>query len=321
MSVAAEKFIAHCRTIRNLAPNTIRAYEQDLLNLGRFVDASGLSQDISNWNAAEIRRYASYLQTACDAKPTTRRRRLACARSMFGWLEKENSISTSPFLRLDLRLIVPEPLPRCLRTEEMRGILRIAGSEAGYPTPRAYDKTPTPKTSSEFRSLITLVCVETMLATGLRVGELSRIGLDDISASRDSLLVQGKGRRERRVYITSDAIQKLLKGYEAARAERCSAQNRYLITPSGRPVSEQYVRGILRRLGERAGLQRRLTPHMLRHTCATELIEAGLDTRFVQRLLGHRSISTTQLYLHVSDRSLRDALTRVTEGRMRQSDG
>ena len=145
-----------------------------------------------------------------------------------------------------------------------------------------------------------------MIATGLRIGELVALTVGDIDLDGGSIRVVGKGRRERVVYVPPGQLLSCLDNYLA---QRSAAQNDPLIANrSDCGLTTAALRDRIGRAARRAGIERRITPHMLRHTCATQLLDAGVDIRIVQRRLGHPSISTTEIYTHVSDFSLRRAI-------------
>jgi integrase/recombinase XerD len=150
-----------------------------------------------------------------------------------------------------------------------------------------------------------------LFTTGLRIGELVTVGLGDVSAHDGSIQVRGKGNRERRVYMPGAQALGALREFLEARTVVERGSDRLLLNQGGVPVTAQHVRIRLRSLGERAGIGRRVTPHMLRHTAATQLLEAGVDIRFVQSLLGHTSIATTQIYTEVRDAALRESLAKA----------
>jgi integrase/recombinase XerD len=141
-----------------------------------------------------------------------------------------------------------------------------------------------------------------LISTGLRVAELVQLRPTDLDAEGGGLHVRGKGRRERRVFVVDDRLRALL----AKLSARKNATS--LLSADGQDWSTQTVRRSLRSFGKEAGLAVHLTPHMLRHTCATLLLEDGVDLRFLQRLLGHENIATTAIYAHVGDVGLRTAL-------------
>jgi integrase/recombinase XerD len=147
-----------------------------------------------------------------------------------------------------------------------------------------------------------------MVATGIRVGELCAIKLSDVSPDCATIRIYGKGARDRVVYVTDPVLrQGLARLMNIRRAQELPS---LLINRRGSPMRPQSVRAKLRKIAGQAGLQRRVTPHMLRHTAATLLIETGVDIRFVQRLLGHSSIATTEIYTHVAEEALRATLER-----------
>src|SRR5262249_12475186 len=150
-----------------------------------------------------------------------------------------------------------------------------------------------------------------MLSTGIRVGELCKLGVEDVSPDGGSLRIHGKGSRDRVAYICDDGLKRELRRTIMERQHATGGHAALLLNRYGLPMKPQSVRSSLRRHAGQIGLARRITPHMLRHTAATLLIETGVDIRFVQRLLGHSSIATTEIYTHVSDEALRITLERA----------
>lgn len=158
-----------------------------------------------------------------------------------------------------------------------------------------------------------MLCLTILAATGLRVSELCGLRVEHVDARKGELCVLGQGSRERMVFIPDPDLRAQL----AAHIDRFGAQaplgSPLFANQRGRPLTPQCLRLRLRlhRLRKSRALKRAVTPHMLRHTAATLLLEAGIDIRFVQRLLGHASIATTQIYTHVSNVALREALERA----------
>lgn len=309
---ASMRFLTHCRVGRNLADNSLKAYRTDLREFLAFLEkrdpprttADAISPD-------DLRDYSRHLLDDRGLKQSTVRRRLASVRSMCSWLEREGQFPASPFRRLDLRIRVPEQIPRDLNASEVRKLLIHLYAVAGFPEVRRITPLPANLKAAHFRALTTLTSVEILLSTGLRISELCNLELRHVDLSSGTFTVMGKGSRVRCVFLTEPNIRALCRRYTKARATRPAATDRLLVTTRGAPASDQHVRRLITRAAASAGLPRRITPHMLRHSCATALLEAGLDVRFVQRLLGHRSILTTQLYAHVHDASLKRALERA----------
>lgn len=287
-----ERFLDHCRIGKRLSANTLRAYETDLAD---FLAHMGKEADVALIGRDDLRRYARTLFDVKSLKETTVKRRMAALKVMFRWVERDDVIPLSPFHRLDLSIRLPRRLPRALTADEMRRLLHAAERELGG----GHDAT-----------LLHFVIV-CLFVTGLRVGELTGVALPEVDPREGTILVRGKGNRERRVFLTGQETTAALSAYLASRAGITNTSGRFLVTVEGGVVTAQYIRRRLISLAKRARIERRVTPHMLRHTAATQLIEAGVDIRFVQKLLGHASIATTQIYTQVSDSSLRDTMERA----------
>jgi integrase/recombinase XerD len=150
-----------------------------------------------------------------------------------------------------------------------------------------------------------------MISMGLRIGEVCRLSVEAVSPDGLSLRVHGKGSRDRIAYVSDPILRRDLSDIVKKRRVAAGAGAALFLNRRGSPIRPQSIRSKLRKLAAEAGITRRVTPHMLRHTAATLLIETGVDIRFVQRLLGHSSIATTEIYTHVSDEALRTTLERA----------
>jgi integrase/recombinase XerD len=148
-----------------------------------------------------------------------------------------------------------------------------------------------------------------MVATGARVHEVVSLSCSDIDLPGRSLRITGKGRRQRQVFLTNDWIATLTHAYLHARTVLNISHQQLLFNSNYNALTAPALRLRLVKAAEDAGLVIRVTPHMLRHTAATQLIEAGVDIRFIQRLLGHASLTTTEIYTHVSDTALSRVVT------------
>jgi integrase/recombinase XerD len=150
-----------------------------------------------------------------------------------------------------------------------------------------------------------------LAATGLRVSELCSLKVGDVRNQSGEITVSGKGARERVVIIANQTVRKSLARYVEAKWRASDLEAALFLNSRGRPMTPQCLRLRLHGLVRRSSIAKPITPHMLRHTAATLLLEGGVDIRFVQRLLGHASIATTQIYTHVTDIALRNALERA----------
>ena len=276
------RFLGYCEKERQLTPNTLAAYGQDLAEFCRFF----VGRTAFDITGDEIVNYSRHLVANRRLAPATVKRRLACIRAMYGRLRRQKVIQETPFADVDLRVRIPARLPRCLSAAEVRMLLREAQHSCS---------------TTRLAALL-------LFATGVRVSELASIRTTDIDLEQRSVRILGKGSRERQVFLPNEGLADALRDYMVTLHQSDRAPARLLVNRIGQPMSAAALRARVRKLAERAGLVRRVTPHMFRHTAATALIEAGVDIRLVQRLLGHQSITTTQIYTHISDRALKAAI-------------
>ncbi len=290
----ANDFFAHCRR-KGLSEHTLRAYRRDLDDysvwLMRCEALDPFEKDVVSLWISDLRER--------QLAAASIKRRLACLKVMFAWLEHEERIDFNPFHKLKTPIRLPRRLPRDLSKQELRALLDCAAREA--------DARPHAVGRATLR-----LALEILFATGVRIGELCAIRLNHIDSQSGGLRIHGKGNRERRVYLIGNDLLPMLKDYQKLRDIIARPNTDHLlVSASGAPIRPDYTRRRLHKLAEQAGIERRVTPHMLRHSAATQLLETGMDIRFVQRLLGHSSISTTEIYTHVTDESLRTALSKA----------
>lgn len=291
-------YLRELEVTRSLSANTLRAYRQDLSDLLRHFD------DVdAPWGAPAVQEYIRTLRSERGLSPATQRRRLCSARLYCRWLVRQGHVETDPFLQIDLQIRPPKALPRALSDGELSSLvshLTSAAADVGMRTE-----------AHRFGSRTTLVASVFCLATGVRVGELTSMRVTSLDLRRGAARIMGKGSRERTVYFASSWILKAVRDYLRQRQASRPRHAFLWLNTRGERLSAEAFRGRLARAARGAGIQRTVTPHMLRHTAATKLVEAGVDIRYVQRLLGHRSLSTTELYTHVADEALRSHLRRA----------
>lgn len=291
---ACQEFLDDCANVRKLSEHTTRAYRLDLARFTRF---AGAAADIKSFDRTVLQQYVAYLFAEHHLKETSAKRHVASLRSLFRWLEDSGHVPDDPFRGARVRIKVPRRLPRVLSRAELASILEH-------------------RPSGDFSSVTARMAAELLFATGIRVAELAGLRDDDIDLTAGVITIIGKGSRQRRVYIPDSEIRELIVVYRQTRDARERSADSFLVNSRGGPASPQYIRRLVRQLGESAALTRRVTPHMFRHSVATYLLEEGVDIRYVQRLLGHRSIVTTEIYTHVADAALR---SRVIERHPRKA--
>jgi site-specific recombinase XerD len=311
---AHRRYIRWLLATRDLSPHTIRAYDADLASFQRYLGSGFLAAEIDQENVLSfIER-----QKAAELSPASLKRRASALRGFCSWLLSQGLLVADPWNGASLALGRPRRLPRTLPTHEldrlMEFLARAAGVNAGCPPDsRAVEERPHEAT--------TLLAVALMVATGIRVNESVTIKCHDIDLPGRALRLVGKGRRERQVFLTNDWIAGLTTAYIEARSSLGLDHPLLLFNLRYAPLTPPAMRSRLAKAARAAGLETHVTPHMLRHTAATQLIEAGVDIRYIQRLLGHASLSTTEIYTHVSDGALRrvvsdaDVLGRFVQAR------
>jgi len=280
-----DRFLTHLSVERGTSPNTVRAYSADLQRYLEWASRSGL--DPIRLNHRQMRRYLAELDQAGYARRTVARR-LSAVRSFFGYLVAENIVSSDPSSVLATTKI-PARLPRLVPSEALDALLEAP--DVSEPT-----------------GLRDAAILELLYATGARVSEIAGLTLDSLDLGQGQLTLMGKGSKERLVPMHTVAAGKLRRYLMAARPELLGSRetNAVFLSSRGLPLSADAVRRIFKRYLAQTGAARSLSPHAMRHTFATHLIEAGADLRTVQELLGHVALSTTQIYTHLSTRRLQE---------------
>lgn len=294
-------FLNYCRRERNLSGHTLNAYEQDITCFARFLEANA---DIDDLDGATVLAYLEHLRRVRGHREATIRRRMLTLRSFSTWSRRNGTPGTDPFDGLELDLKLPKRLPRPVDRIDVRKLLAHRDECIDLPDHR--DRAaPSAKAA---RSSVTSLAIKLMVATGVRVGELTRVKLTHISNDGYRIRIHGKGSRERNVYIGNRELRAELQHMKWRAATDPHDGDYLLLNRSGRRLSEAALRRRLRSLEADCSLDTRITPHRFRHSAATFLIEEGVDIRFVQRLLGHSSIATTEIYTRVSDTALMHAV-------------
>ncbi len=296
LSEAITWFLSYCKHQRKLSPHTLRAYRHDLDHFQQFtVETIGSELPFDQVNRQVAR---SWIGKMADASPRTLRRRVATLKSMCSSLEREHEEIANPLAGFRDRIRVGLALPRTVASSTVQAFLREVHKPPSS-SPRAME-----------RRQRDIALFEMMFSTGMRVCELSGLNLGSIDQDRGIILVHGKGNRERSVPIVCPQLREALASHVAVRVA-AGAKNADPLFSNQRGVrlSEQSIRSLMLRYGRAAGAGT-LTPHMFRHTVATLLLEGGADLRHIQELLGHSSITTTTIYVHVSEESQRRALAR-----------
>lgn len=285
---AVQDFLFHCEIEKRLSSHTVAAYRSDLRHYARHTGNRAVDEAL---RISELRTYLSYIQKSECLSPSTIRRRLVCLRLLCRYTASQVGF-VDPFSSWRPTTRQSKRLPRSITENDVKSLVKA-----------------TSRGKSIDQDTRTIVLV--MGATGVRVSELCAMRVQDVAKDGRSIRVAGKGAKERIVYIGNRELRSdLLERRKRALRDRTPSAPLFL-NSRGAPIRPQVVRKRLRTLCRRIPGGLHVTPHMLRHTAATLLIEKGIDIRVVQKLLGHASISTTEIYTHVTDSTLSRALSRA----------
>ena len=285
-----EKYLGECKKRKNLNGKTIKAYSIDLRQFMDYVEEKECTKDLIN-------QYFDFLYERYS-KPKTVKRKVASIRALFNFLSYEDYITINPFEKIRIQFKEPKILPRTIQMSYMRRIIECS-----------YKKIETSETSYQKKQAVrNTAVIELLFSTGIRVSELCNIKRKEINLEDGELLIFGKGAKERMLQIGNDSVLIILKKYSELFEEELKDSEYFFLNKNQERLSEQSVRILLTKLEKEIGLDQHITPHMLRHTFATQLLEEDVDIRYIQRILGHSSISTTQIYTHVSSHKQKEIL-------------
>lgn len=290
LQIASKEFFAHCRFEKNLSPKTLKAYEIDLTQLQKFLSQKEYSLEIKAITKIELREYLAEIATL---KPKSIKRKIATIKAMFNYLEFEDRITVSPLRKMRINIKEAKVLPKTLTLNEMQGIFKSA---------YGYKEEVKDGSCYQFKvALRDIAVVELLFATGGRVSEIANMQIDSIDLDSGDVVLKGKGNKERIIQICNKETLNALRTYHKVFHEQIvKAQNYFLINRFGHKLSDQSIRIIVKRLAENAGVTKHVTPHCFRHSFGTLLLENDVDIKYIQLLLGHSSIMTTQIYTHVN---------------------
>ena len=287
-----EQYLLSCRYQKGLHVKTLKAYRIDLQQFAVFMENHQLEL-----KREHILQYISNVQETYRTR--TVRRKIASVKAFCNYLEYEEIITESPFARLRLKLNAPLILPRTIPLSAIEAVLAAAYRQ----------KTSDQSEQQRKMSLRDIAVLELLFATGVRVSELCSLKPDDIRLGEGEIKIYGKGAKERFVQLTNPAVIQVIDDYQKANETAIRQSNAFFVNRLQRPLTDQSVRGIIRKYERLAEVNLHITPHMFRHSFATLLLEADVDIRYIQGLLGHSSVVTTQIYTHIAGKKQRDILS------------
>lgn len=288
-----ERFIRYLTAEKGASSYTIRNYRTEIEEFFAFLRREGV-KDWAGVDRLVLRRYLAWLQAEGYAR-TSIARRVFELRSFGRFLAREQILEVSPFQAMSAPK-TPQRLPEYLDIGEVQRLLNAPASDSP-------------------QGLRDRAILELLYASGMRVSELTGLNVGDVDCERGQVMVTGKGDKERLVLMGEPAQRALKRYLTEGRSQfirkQGPAPRALFLNRLGSRLSDRSVQMILEKYRKRAGLKKKVTPHTLRHTFATHMLDGGADLRVVQELLGHALLSTTQVYTHVSQNRAREVYLRA----------
>ena len=289
-----DRFITYMIAERNASPYTVRNYGREVEQFLRFMEDQEVSR-LQDVDRLLVRRYLAWLNEKGYERASIARR-LSEIRTFYAFLRRERVIDVNPFETVSAPKL-PKRLPKYLTVQEMEQLLN---------TPDCTDPL----------GLRNTAMLEVLYGAGLRISELTNLNISNVNLGAGEIRVWGKGAKER-VALIGDAARQMLRRYLDVARPQLAARNKgaanaaLFLNRWGKRLSNRGVQLMLDQVARSAGLDKRVTPHILRHSFATHLLDGGADLRVVQELLGHSDLAATQIYTHVSQRAARRAYLRA----------
>lgn len=285
-------YLNHCTTQKRLDEKTIKAYRIDL---SQFINKTNIIS-VDQLDICTLEKYIAFLNNTY--KPKTVKRKLASIKAFFHYLEYKDIIDFNPFNKIAIQLKEPIILPKVIPLNTIEHFLATI-----------YKQIHQADTPYKRKNALRDAAVSEMLfSTGIRISELCSLKSKDINLSAGTVLIYGKGDKERRLHIGNEQVINILQQYKNEYTSEINICKYFFVNQSGRVLNDQAVRRMLNKYCNLASIDLHITPHMFRHTFATSLLEADVDIRYIQEMLGHSSINITQIYTHVATSKQREIL-------------
>ena len=281
-------YLEYCTYRKELDAKTVKAYRIDLTQFFSYVQSTEPEKET-------IEQYITELHKKYKQK--TIKRKIASIKAFYSYLEEEELVEQNPFRKIKVKFKETIILPRIIPREEIEQLLNYIYVSLSSLSGIQYKHT-----------LRDAAVIEVFFATGARVYEISNIRSENINLNSGLIRIMGKGGKERYIQISNTAVLDILRKYYEENEPEIKKSGYFFINNRGKRYTEQSIRLMLKKYTLKAGIQRKITPHMFRHSFATYLIEEGVDVSCVQQILGHSSIKTTQIYIHVAAKKQADIL-------------
>lgn len=285
------EYLEYCEYRKRLNGKTLKAYRIDLKQYEFFCS------DIADYaSRSAVDRYITDLHR--QYMPKTVKRKIASLKAFFHYMEYRELLRENPFTKLDIRFREAKLLPKTIPFHSIQAFLSTLYTQKN-------------QAASEYQlrcCIRDIAVIELLFATGMRISELCSLKPSDIDLESNTILIYGKGAKERILQLGNQDVINSLLLYQAAFQKDIEACGYFFVNRLRQQLSDQSVRFMINRYTELAGITQHITPHMFRHSFATLLLEQDVDIRYIQRMLGHSSISTTEIYTHVSNAKQKEIL-------------
>lgn len=281
------KYLIYCQSQKRLSSHSLKAYQIDLKQFYHFVSTKEITKQL-------LLDYINYLHQTYKSKSV--KRKIASLNAFFTYLEFEEIIDYNPLHKIKLEFKSEKTLPRIVKNKDLELFFEQLYSELNNAT----------SNNQKEIALRNVSIIELMMATGLRVSEVCNLKKNDVNLEEKYIRIIGKGSKERILQIENEYVLKALCKYNCLNKNNDISY--FFANRLGHKVSEQSVRIMIYNITEKAHIQQHITPHMFRHSFATMLLEEDVDIRYIQKILGHSSITTTQIYTHVTSNKQREIL-------------
>lgn len=285
------EYLEYCEFRKRLDSKSLKAYKTDLKQYNAF---SGDSHECLSRNTVDL--FITNLHK--QYKPKTVKRKIASLKAFFHYMEYKDLLEENPFNKLDVHFREAKLLPKTIPFHSIQQFLSVLYEQKKL-------------SISEYQlhcSIRDIAVIELLFATGMRISELCSLKPSDIDLANNTVLIYGKGAKERILQIGNPEVITALTLYQETFKEDIVNCGYFFVNKLKHKLSDQSVRFMINRYAELAGIEQHITPHMFRHSFATLLLEQDVDIRYIQKMLGHSSISTTEIYTHVSNTKQKDIL-------------
>ena len=285
-------YLEYCLTQKRLDEKTIKAYKIDLFQFSDGISTTSLLEI----TPSILENYIKKLHE--KYKPKSVKRKIASIKAFFHYLEYRNIIIQNPFNKIQIHFREPVILPKTIPLYIVEKFLSTI-----------YSQRSNAKTDYQKRNALRDAAVaELLFSTGIRISELCNLKNNDVNLIDGIILIYGKGSKERLLQIGNSSVLDILREYKNNFYQETLQCDHFFTSQSGKPLSDQSVRRMINKYSSIASIDLHITPHMFRHTFATSLLEADVDIRYIQEMLGHSSINITELYTHVAVAKQKDIL-------------